>query len=294
MVFDPKTYLSHISREHDSRATPVTSSTQDTAAVSTLLQIVDHLRGDNGCPFDRKQTLKALLSDLKDEIYELEESLEDDDLHNLSKEMGDLFIILFMARRILWEKTGVTLGEILDGASLKMVSRHPHVFESPDPQKSLEAIWETWEERKRTEAGHQDRRSVLDGIPRTMPALQSAAKIGQKAGRVGFDWPNSNAVIHKIEEELAEIHAATSEGTARLAEEVGDLLFAVAQFARLSGIHPEEALAAANNKFKGRFSSMENQARRENRSLSSLSPTEWERLWNAAKEAPMTSGKTSS
>jgi Protein containing tetrapyrrole methyltransferase domain and MazG-like (predicted pyrophosphatase) domain len=186
------------------------------------------------------------------------------------------------------------LGEILDGASLKMVSRHPHVFESPDPQKSLEAIWETWEERKRTESGHQDRRSVLDGIPRTMPALQSAAKIGQKAGRVGFDWPNSSAVIHKIEEELAEIHAAISEGTARLAEEIGDLLFAVAQFARLSGIHPEDALAAANNKFKGRFSSMENQARRENRSLSSLSPTEWERLWNAAKEAPMTSGKTSS
>ena len=289
MPFDPKEYLNHLSREHDPRATPDTSSTRDSVAMSTLLQIVDHLRGNNGCPFDRKQTVKGLLSDLKDELYELEESLEDGDLHNLSKEMGDLFIILFMTRRILWETTGVSLGEILDGASLKMVTRHPHVFETPDPEKSLEAIWETWEERKRTEAVHKDRRSVLDGVPRTMPALQVAAKIGQKASRVGFDWPDNTSVIHKIEEELAEIQAATSEGVERLSEEIGDLLFAVAQFSRLSGIRPEEALAEANKKFKGRFASMEDHATKENRTLASLSPEEWERLWSAAKETAVTS-----
>ena len=283
MTFDPKEYLSNIAREADPRAVPVTADPRDTTAVLTLLRIVDHLRGDNGCPFDRKQTLKGLLSDLKDEVYELEESLEDGDLHNLSREMGDVFLILFMARRILWEKTTVSLGEILDGASLKMVSRHPHVFESPDPQKSLEAIWETWEEKKRAEAVHQDRRSVLDGIPRTMPALQASARLGQKAGRVGFDWTSNQSVLDKVEEECAEIRAATSEGPARLAEEIGDMLFAMAQFARLSGIRPEEALAEANKKFKRRFISMEEQATGENRALSSLSPEEWARLWENAK-----------
>ena len=283
MTFDPKEYLSNIAREADPRAVPVTADPRDTTAVLTLLRIVDHLRGDNGCPFDRKQTLKGLLSDLKDEVYELEESLEDGDLHNLSREMGDVFLILFMARRILWEKTTVSLGEILDGASLKMVSRHPHVFESPDPQKSLEAIWETWEEKKRAEAVHQDRRSVLDGIPRTMPALQASARLGQKAGRVGFDWTSSQSVLDKVEEECAEIRAATSEGPARLAEEIGDMLFAMAQFARLSGVRPEEALAEANKKFKRRFISMEEQATRESRALSSLSPEEWARLWENAK-----------
>ncbi len=283
MTFDPKEYLSNIAREADPRAVPVTADPRDATAVLTLLRIVDHLRGDNGCPFDRKQTLKGLLSDLKDEVYELEESLEDGDLHNLSREMGDVFLILFMARRILWEKTTVSLGEILDGASLKMVSRHPHVFESPDPEKSLEAIWETWEEKKRAEAVHQDRRSVLDGIPRTMPALQASARLGQKAGRVGFDWTSSQSVLDKVEEECAEIRAATSEGPARLAEEIGDMLFAMAQFARLSGVRPEEALAEANKKFKRRFISMEEQATRESRALSSLSPEEWARLWENAK-----------
>ena len=283
MTFDPKEYLSNIAREADPRAVPVTADPRDTTAVLTLLRIVDHLRGDNGCPFDRKQTLKGLLSDLKDEVYELEESLEDGDLHNLSREMGDVFLILFMARRILWEQTTVSLGEILDGASLKMVSRHPHVFESPDPEKSLEAIWETWEEKKRAEAVHQDRRSVLDGIPRTMPALQASARLGQKAGRVGFDWTSNQSVLDKVEEECAEIRAATSEGPARLAEEIGDMLFAMAQFARLSGVRPEEALAEANKKFKRRFISMEEQATRESRALSSLSPEEWARLWENAK-----------
>ena len=289
MTFDPKEYLSNIARDPDSRAVPVTADPRDTTAVLTLLRVVDHLRGDNGCPFDRKQTLKGLLSDLKDEVYELEESLEDGDLNNLSREMGDVFIILFMARRILWEQTTVSLGEILDGASLKMVSRHPHVFESPDPAKSLEAIWETWEEKKRAEAVHQDRRSVLDGIPRTMPALQASARLGQKAGRVGFDWTSSQSVLDKVEEECAEIRAATSEGPARLTEEIGDLLFAVAQFARLSGIRPEEALAGANKKFKWRFASMEEQAAKENRALSSLSPEDWARLWENAKNRRYTS-----
>ncbi|MCL5953377.1 MAG: nucleoside triphosphate pyrophosphohydrolase [Nitrospirae bacterium] len=283
MTFDPKEYLSHIAREADHRAVPVTADPRDTTAVQTLLRIVDHLRGDNGCPFDRKQTLKGLLSDLKDEVYELEESLEDGDLHNLSREMGDVFIILFMARRILWEQTTVSLGEILDGASLKMVSRHPHVFESPDPEKSLEAIWETWEEKKRAEAVHQDRRSVLDGIPRTMPALQAASRLGQKAGRVGFDWTSNLSVLDKVEEECAEIRAALSEGSARLTEEIGDMLFAMAQFARLSGIRPEEALSEANKKFKRRFAFMEEQATREERALSSLTPEEWARLWENAK-----------
>lgn len=284
MAFDPETILSSLSREADIRALPVTLSESDPVSVRSLLRVVDHLRGESGCPFDRKQTLEGLLSDLKDEIFELEESLEEDDLPNVAREMGDLFVILFMFRRILWERTGVTLGEILDGTSRKMISRHPHVFERPEPGKSLEAIWETWEEKKRAEAPHHDRRSILDGIPRTMPSLQTAAKLGQKAGRVGFDWPDAAAVLSKAEEEVAEIRSASAEGPERLKEEIGDLLFAVVQFSRLSGIRPEEALTAANRKFRRRFSFMEERASREGRPLSGLSPDDWENLWNMAKK----------
>ncbi len=283
MAFDPETILARLSREADIRALPVTVSESDPVCVRSLLRIVDHLRGENGCPFDKKQTLEGLLSDLKDEIFELEESLDEGDLPNVAREMGDLFLILFMFRRILWERTGVTLGEILDGSSRKMISRHPHVFEHPEPGKSLEAIWETWEEKKRAEAPHQDRRSILDGIPRTMPSLQTAAKLGQKAGRVGFDWPDASAVLSKISEEIAEIRSASSEGPERLKEEIGDLLFAVVQFSRCSGIRPEEALTAANRKFRRRFSFMEERASREGRPLASLSPADWESLWETAK-----------
>ncbi len=285
MNFDPSRYLESLPETPDTRSLPLTETPEDLRGFRRLSRVVDHLRGENGCPFDRKQTLSALVSDLKDEIFELEESVLKDDHENIAREMGDLFVILFMARRILWERSGQSLGGILDGAARKMVSRHPHVFESPSPDKSLEAIWETWEEKKRKEPEHRDRTSVLDGIPLTMPALSIAAKQGQKAGRVGFDWSSADAVIPKVLEEWQEVLEAREEGPERLSEELGDLLFVLAQFARLSGIRPEEALTSANRKFRDRFHFMEREAAARGLPLSSLSAEQWESLWEESKKS---------
>jgi len=283
LTFDPHHYLESLLDLQDNRAVPRTGDPSDCPAFLRLSLIIDHLRGEYGCPFDRKQTLNALVLDLKDEIFELEESILKNDGGSASREIGDLFLILFMARRILWEKTQVSLGAILDEAALKMISRHPHVFEEHNPDKSLEAIWETWEEKKRKEPEHKDRTSVLDGIPVTMPSLSIAAKIGQKAGRVGFDWPSADSVIPKIEEEWKEVLEARSQGNDRIAEEIGDLLFALAQFSRHLGIRPEEALAQANRKFKNRFLFMEKMAADQGSPLSSLTPDSWETLWEKSK-----------
>ncbi len=284
MSFDPSLYLENLPDVPDNRAHPLTETPGDLQGFRRLSRIVDHLRGENGCPFDKKQTLSALVADLKDEIFELEESVQKDDSENIAREMGDLFVILFMARRILWEKSGQSLGTIFDGAARKMVTRHPHVFESPAPGKSLEAIWETWEEKKRKEPEHRDRRSVLDGIPLTMPALTVAAKQGQKAGRVGFDWRSPDEVCPKVLEEWQEVLEARLEGPERLSEEIGDLLFVLAQFARLSGIRPEEALASANKKFRDRFHFMERTAASQGIPLSDLTSEQWEALWTESKK----------
>ena len=293
-AFDPARYLETLPESPDQRALPSTESADDLRGFLRLFRIIDHLRGNNGCPFDQNQTLSHLISDLKDEIFELEESVQTEDLPNIAREMGDLFIILFMARRILWEKSGVSLGDIFNGSARKMVSRHPHVFESHTPDKSLESIWETWEAKKRKEPEHTNRSSVLDGIPRTMPALTVAAKQGQKAGRVGFDWPSADAVEPKILEEWQEVLEARHEGIDRLTEEVGDLLFVLAQFARLSGIRPEEALTRANRKFRHRFHFMEREAAARGVSLSSLTPSQWEALWEESKAHTAVDKETSS
>lgn len=283
MRFDNSRYLASLPDSPDTRAVPRTEEPGDPAAVRRLSMIVDHLRGDFGCPFDRKLTLEALVSDLKDEVFELEEAVLKKETGNIAKEMGDLFLILFMARRILWDQSGISLGSILDSAAAKMVTRHPHVFEEHNPEKTLEAIWETWEETKRKEPEHRDRQSVMDGIPATMPALSVAAKQGQKASRVGFDWATPDAVLSKVEEEWQEILDARTQGPERLAEEIGDMFFALAQYSRHMGIRPEEALARANRKFRDRFSSMEQAASVRNIRLSELDPAGWESLWNAAK-----------
>jgi len=283
LSFDPPRYLESILERPDTRSTPRTDTPDDLPAFGRLVMIIDHLRGNYGCPFDRKQTLSALVCDLKDEIFELEESILKNDDENVSREIGDLFLILLMARRILWEKNHSTMGAILTEAALKMVSRHPHVFEEHTPDKSLEAIWETWEEKKRKEPEHRDRTSVLDGIPVTMPALAIASKQGQKASRVGFDWPSVDAVLSKVEEEWSEVLEARHQGKERLTEEIGDLLFVMAQLSRHMGIRPEEALSQANRKFRSRFIFMEKEASRQGRSLSELAPESWDELWEKAK-----------
>ena len=264
---------------------PQTSGEEDAAGLLRLLEIIDHLRGENGCPFDRTQTVDALLRDLKDEFYELSDAIASGQSLQTSREIGDLVLILLFMRRILWESEQTRFSDILDHVSAKMVRRHPHVFLEPDPSIDSKTLWERWEQEKRKEEEHRDRSSILDGIPRSMPALDVAFRQGQKAGRVGFDWTDEDSVWEKVIEEVGELAEARFEGPERLDHEIGDLLLAVSSYARHAGIRPEEALERANLRFDRRFRHMEIRATQSGQPLAALTPEQWNHLWEEAKRS---------
>lgn len=270
---------------------PRTFTEEDAAGLLRLLEIIDHLRGENGCSFDKIQTVEALLRDLKDELYELSEAIESGQTLQTAREIGDLVLILLFMRRILWENDQTGLSDILDHVSTKMLRRHPHVFLEPDPSIDTKTLWERWEKEKRGEEEHRDRISILDGIPRTMPALEVAFKQGQKAGRVGFDWTDEDSVWEKVIEEIGELSEARFEGPERLDHEIGDLLLAVSSYARHAGIRPEEALERANHRFDQRFRHMETRQAESGQSLASLTPEQWNELWEEAKRSEQNSPK---
>ncbi|MHB1287259.1 MAG: nucleoside triphosphate pyrophosphohydrolase [Leptospirales bacterium] len=282
--FEPPSDI-RIALERLSPPDPLTFGQADAASLLRLLGVIDHLRGENGCPFDRAQTIEALHRDLKDELYELSDAIESAQSLPISREIGDLVLILLFMRRILWEKDKTTFSDLLDHVSSKMIRRHPHVFLEPNPSIDSKTLWDRWEQEKRKEEEHRDRTSILDGIPRTMPALDVAFRQGQKAGRVGFDWTDEDSVWEKVIEEVGELAEARFEGPQRLDHEIGDLLLAVSSYARHAGIRPEEALARANQRFDQRFRHMEHRAEESGEPLSSLSPEQWNHLWESAKEA---------
>ncbi|MDA8060190.1 MAG: nucleoside triphosphate pyrophosphohydrolase [Nitrospiraceae bacterium] len=258
---------------------------EDSKAVSRLIGVINRLRGDDGCAYDRSQTLTTLLEDLREEVYELSDAISAGNLDEASGEISDLFTVLFFMRQIIWEKNGLLVSDLLNKSAEKMIRRHPHVFENPDPDKKIGEIWETWEAIKKTEDEHRNRKSMLDGIPRSMPALDAAQKLGKKAGRVGFDWSSSEGAWEKVLEELGELSEARNESIGRLKHEFGDLLLALSSFGRHLGIRAEEALLEANNRFRNRFHQMELSASRTGKSLSALSPEEWNTLWIEAKKS---------
>ena len=264
---------------------PKTTEEGDGRAFLRLLEIIDHLRGDDGCPFDREQTVPHLLNDLTEEMHELREAAEDGKRTAILSEIGDMILILLFIRRILWEEKPVSMAQLLDHTSGKMVRRHPHVFLDPDPTIDRKTLWSNWEKEKKKEKEHEGRTSLLDGIPRTMSALERAFLQGKKAARTGFDWTEEEDVWEKVIEEIGELSEARSEGEDRLDHELGDLFLALTSYARHRGLRPEESLARANDRFSKRFRHMEEECRRLDRELSSLSPEEWNRLWEHAKKS---------
>ncbi len=264
---------------------PKTTGREDGEAFLRLLDIIDHLRGEAGRPFDRQQTVPRLMHDLAEEMHELREAAEDGRRTAILSEIGDMVLILLFIRRILWEEGPLPVSELLDHTSQKMVRRHPHVFLEPDPTIDTKTLWSNWEKEKRKEKEHEDRTSLLDGIPRTMSSLERAFRQGEKAARAGFDWTEEEDVWEKVIEEVGELSEARSEGDTRLDHELGDLLLALTSYARHRGLRPEESLARANARFSARFRHMEEESRRLERDLSSLSAEEWNRLWEDAKKA---------
>ena len=254
------------------------------ALFERLLDIMRRLRGPSGCPWDREQTPTSLKPYLIEEAYEVIEAIESGDVDGLREELGDvLFQVVFHAQ-VAAERGEFTMREILAALADKMVSRHPHVFGDvnvENPQQAL-AQWEAIKQREAETRGR--RRSVIDGVPRALPALVRAQRIQSKAARVNFDWPNAGAAWAKVEEEVREASAALSAGNPeRFREELGDLMFSLVNVARLSGLDAEDVLQRAIEKFRRRFSTMENELIARGTSVAGVSSEELDRTWEAVK-----------
>jgi MazG family protein len=254
-----------------------------------FVSIIDHLRSDGGCPWDREQTHLTLRQATLEEAYEVVHAIETGDAANLKEELGDLLLHVVFHSDIAKRAGEFTIDDVVASVMDKMVRRHPHVFGTVEAETS-EAVLRNWEELKRQERtakGAGDHASLLDAVHRHTPAVMEALALSEKAARVGFDWAKPEDVRGKIEEELNEISAAMLEPEAgrreRLEDEVGDLLFAVINLARKLDIDAETALRGTNRKFRSRFAFVEQGLLKEGKTPKEATLEEMESLWQSAK-----------
>jgi MazG family protein len=259
------------------------------------------LRSPHGCPWDRRQTHRSLRPYLLEETYEALDAIERRDFEALRGELGDvLFQIVFHAE-VAAAAGRFDAADVIEDVATKLIRRHPHVFTptgAPLGRSALRSparVLEQWERIKAREQSDASARvGLLAGVPRSLPALLRAHKIGKRAATVGFDWPHAPAVMDKIEEEVRELRQAWPEGRRRTTEELGDLLFAIANLARKLGVEPEAALAAANDKFTERFAGVERLLTKQGRSVHDASAEELDDAWNAVKRQSATPASSSS
>ena len=251
-------------------------------AFETFQETIAHLRAPDGCPWDREQTHASLRRNLLEEAYEVLDSLDADDPTALREELGDLLLQIVLHSQIAVEDGEFSMADVVAAIDAKIKRRHPHVF--GDVQVSgvgeVFANWEAIKKVERADNGNGDR-SALDGVPRALPALAQAEAFGDRASRVGFDWPSVDGVLDKVAEEINEMREAHSEQ--QRTDEFGDLLFALVNVARWLKIDPEAALRAANVKFANRFHQVEAQARAQSRDLKGMTVADLDALWESAK-----------
>jgi tetrapyrrole methylase family protein / MazG family protein len=259
------------------------------ADIQKLVDLVERLRGENGCPWDREQTHETLKPMLIEEAYEVLEALDSADPADLREELGDLLFQVVFHAQIARERGEFQLADIIDRLHEKMIRRHPHVFGKAD-LKTAEDVLQNWEDIKAAEKGTESSarpesaKSLLDGIPPKLPALHQAHQMTAKASRVGFDWSSLEEIIAKLHEEageLAEAHRGADNG--RIMDEVGDLLFVAVNVARFLGVDPESALRRSNAKFNRRFRYVETTIKGQGRELRRVPLAEMDALWNEAK-----------
>lgn len=244
-------------------------------AFGRLLTIMDTLREQ--CPWDRKQTLQSLRNLTIEETYELADAILDDNLDDIKEEIGDLMLHMVFYAKIADEKGAFHIGEAIHAVCDKLIARHPHIY--GDVQvKDEEEVKKNWEQLKLKEG----KKSVLQGVPRSLPAMIKAYRMQEKTKQVGFEWENSEQVWEKVEEEIAELREVIEEGASpeKIEEEFGDVLFSLVNYARFQNIDPETALERVNQKFKKRFEYIEAHAPRD---LKEMSLAEMDALWNEAK-----------
>jgi len=254
------------------------------------VQIMARLRGPGGCPWDREQTFDTIKRYTLEETYEVFDAIERRAWPDLKDELGDLLLQVLFYSQIAAEAGYFTISDVAANLNAKLIRRHPHVFGDRKAEDAA-AVLKNWEEIKREEkraSGTQPETSVLGEIPRSMPALLEAGKLGSRAAKVGFDWPDIDGLFAKLEEEIAELRAEiqkdSDENANSLAieEELGDLMFTVVNLARHLRVDPESALRRSNTKFRRRFAAMEHEAK-ESGGLATLGPEELDVRWRQAK-----------
>lgn len=249
-----------------------------------LLDIMARLRSPDGCPWDREQTRTSLKPFLLEEAYEVLEAIETGEPRELEEELGDLLFQVVFHSRLAEEVGEFAMADLLRRLIDKMVRRHPHVFGDATVGTASDVLaqWEAIKQREATASGR--RRSVIDGVPRSLPSLLRAQRLQAKAARVNFDWPDARAAWAKVEEEVREAgDALASSDAGRIQEELGDALFSLVNVARLSSIDAEEALQGAIEKFRRRFIAMEAGLAARGESVDALPPDALERAWEAVK-----------
>jgi tetrapyrrole methylase family protein/MazG family protein len=254
------------------------------ALFDSLLNVMARLRGPGGCPWDREQTRDSLKPFLIEEAYEVLEALDSGQRKALLEELGDLLFQVVFHAQLAAERDEFSMADVLQHLFDKMTRRHPHVFGESVVGSAREALSQ-WEAIKHAEGSAEGKsRSVLDGVPRSLPALLRAQRIQVKAARVGFDWQSAEAAWAKVEEEVSEVNAALARGDQnKIREEFGDLLFSLVNVARLLGIDAEGSLQAAVEKFRRRFQLMETEVTAGGGSLADASLEELDRVWERAK-----------
>lgn len=248
---------------------------QKLKAFERLLNIMDDLR--EKCPWDRKQTMESLRNLTIEETYELADAILDKDTEEVKEEIGDLMLHMVFYSKIAEEQASFNIADALNAVCEKLIKRHPHIYGDVIADTE-EAVMRNWEKLKLQEG----KKSVLQGVPKSLPAMVKAYRMQEKTAKVGFEWENADQVWEKVEEEIGEFKEvlATGQSQERKEEEFGDILFSLINYARFQNIDPETALERINRKFKKRFEYIEAQA---DRPLEDMSLAEMDALWNAAK-----------
>ncbi|MCA0932227.1 nucleoside triphosphate pyrophosphohydrolase [Lutimonas saemankumensis] len=246
-------------------------------AFGDLLDIMDELR--EKCPWDRKQTMESLRHLTIEETYELADAILDNDYNEISKELGDLLLHIVFYAKIGSESKGFDILDVIQGINKKLIDRHPHVFGDVVAQTD-EEVAKNWEQLKLKEG----KKSILEGVPNSLPALVKASRIQDKAASAGFDWDRSEQVFEKVQEEIEELHTEVKKSdSSKVESEFGDVLFSLINYARFIDVDPESALERTNKKFIKRFQYLEKEVAKEGKDLRKLSLKEMDVYWDKSK-----------
>jgi tetrapyrrole methylase family protein/MazG family protein len=255
--------------------------------IDRLFNIIQTLRSESGCAWDKKQTPETMWKCLAEEVYELEEAIVKQDLQNIREELGDVLFQLVFIMEIFQEKGDFTFSNVVEEVSRKMINRHPHVYgdASVSTKEELDRQWDTikTEEKKNNS---QKRVSALDSVPKGMPSLMRALKVSKSVVKEGFDWDNIHGILDSVKDEIREFESALESGNQDEASmEFGDILFTLVNVARSAQFHPETALARSTAKFEGRFRVMEKELKQKDIKLADLSRDKKDLFWNRAKQS---------